>query len=247
MHAKKLENYLTWLEDCDKEKAMRLLYPDDPQDVPRAIKLMRAVTRLGRIDPTVPPYTEPGQIPDVDAYIDFETIGMLGDLFHNLLEPFVNPTLSLSQQVIHLSTFAHLLYLFYRSHQRSFMPNQLYYSSQTLIKNVIFCIAKQQRLDASQPFFLPDVGDDPIELLFAFLCMCGGHNSALNYKQAIDRLRAARDIGGVYSRNPELRHGHRRLNLSRTEHLDHMHRGMWSGDIHTQLQCQSPRMLVKRL
>lgn len=231
MHAKKLENYLTWLEDCDKEKAMRLLYPDDPQDVPRAIKLMRAVTRLGRIDPTVPPYTEPGQIPDVDAYIDFETIGMLGDLFHNLLEPFVNPTLSLSQQVIHLSTFAHLLYSFYRSHRRSFMPNQLYYNSQTLIKNVIFCIAKQQRLDASQPFFLPDVGDDPIELLFAFLCMCGGHNSALNYKQAIDRLRAARDIGGVYSRNPELRHGHRRLNLSRTEHLDHMHRGMWSGDI----------------
>ncbi|KAG9309782.1 hypothetical protein JVU11DRAFT_10156 [Chiua virens] len=71
------------------------------------------------------------------------------------------------------------------------MPNQLYYDSQTLVKNVIFCIAKQQCLDASQPFFLLDVGDDAIKLLFAFLRMCGGHNSALNYKQAIDRLRAA--------------------------------------------------------
>ncbi|KAG6380410.1 hypothetical protein JVT61DRAFT_8533 [Boletus reticuloceps] len=231
MHAKKLEYYLTWLEDCDKEKAMRLLYPDDPQDVPRAIELMCAVTRLGRIDPTMPPYTNPGQIPDVITYIDFKTIRMLGDLFQNLLEPFVNPTLSLSQPVIHLSTFAHLLYSFYHSHRRSFMPNQLYYDSQTLVKNVIFCIAKQQRLDASQPFFLPDIGDDPIELLFAFLCMCGGHNSALYYKQGIDRLRAAQDIGGVYSCNPDLRHGHRRLNLLRTEHLDHMHRGMWSGDI----------------
>jgi len=117
MNAKKLEHYLTWLDDCNNEKAKRLLYPDDPQDVPRAIELMRAVTRLGSIDPTKPPYTPFGQIPDVNAYIDFETIGMLGDLFHNLLEPFVNPSLSLTQQVIHLSTFAHLLFTFYHSHR----------------------------------------------------------------------------------------------------------------------------------
>ncbi|KAG9309942.1 hypothetical protein JVU11DRAFT_9974 [Chiua virens] len=231
MDSTKLERYLTWLDDCDNEKAKRLLYPDDPQDVPRAIELMRAIIKLGRIDPTKPPYTPPCQDPNIEAYIDFETLRMLGDLFHNLLEPFVNPSLSLTQQVVHLSTFAHLLFTFYRGHRRSFMPNQLYYDSQTLVKNVIFCIAKQQRLDASQPFFLLDVGDDAIKLLFAFLRMCGGHNSALNYKQAIDRLRAARDIGGVYSRNPDLRHGHRRLNLSRTEHLDHIHRDMWSGDI----------------
>ena len=231
MDAKKLEHYLTWLDDCDEEKAKRLMYPDDPQDVPHAIELMRTVIRLGRIDPTQPPYTSFGQIPDVDVYIDFETIGMLGDLFHNLLDPFINPSLSLVQQVTHLSTFAHLLFSHYRSHRRSFMPNQLYYDSQTLVKNVIFCIAKQQQLDASESFFLPDVRDDPIELLFTFLRMCGGHNSALNYKQAINRLHAARDIGGVYSRNPDLRHGHQRLNLSRTEHLDHMHHDMWTGNI----------------
>jgi hypothetical protein len=116
MNAKKLEHHLTWLDDCDTEKAKRLLYPDNPQDVPRAIELMRAVTRLGRIDPTKPPYTPFGQIPDVDVYIDFETIGMLGDLFHNLLESFVNPSLSLTQQVTHLSTFTHLLFTFYHSH-----------------------------------------------------------------------------------------------------------------------------------
>ena len=218
MNANKLEHYLTWLDNCNKDKAKRLLYPDVPQDVLQAIELMHAIMRLGRIDPTKPPYTPSDQnlddhTPNVNAYIDFETMAMLGDLFHNLLEPFVNPSLSLTEQVIHLSTFAHLLFTFYRSHQRSFMPNQLYYDSQTLVKNIIFCVAKQQRLDASQPFFLPDVGDDPIELLFAFLHMCGGHNSVLNYKQAIDCLRAARDIGGVYSCNSDLRHGHRHLNL----------------------------------
>lgn len=43
MDAKKLEHYLTWLDDCDEEKAKRLMYPDDPQDVPHAIELMRTV------------------------------------------------------------------------------------------------------------------------------------------------------------------------------------------------------------
>ena len=34
MHTNKLESYLTWLDDCDKDKAKRLLFPNDPQDVP---------------------------------------------------------------------------------------------------------------------------------------------------------------------------------------------------------------------
>ena len=57
MNANKLEHYLAWLDNCDKDKAKRLLYPDDPQDVPQAIELMCAITRLGCIDPTKPPYT----------------------------------------------------------------------------------------------------------------------------------------------------------------------------------------------
>ncbi|KAG9309783.1 hypothetical protein JVU11DRAFT_10157 [Chiua virens] len=107
---------LQWHDDCDNEKAKRLLYPDDPQDVSQAIELMRAIIKLGHIDPTKPPYTPPCQDPNIEAYIDFETLRMLGDLFHNLLEPFVNPSLSLTQQVVHLSTFAHLLFTFYRGH-----------------------------------------------------------------------------------------------------------------------------------
>lgn len=80
----------------------------------------------------------------------------------------------------------------------------LYYDSQTLFKNIIFCISKQQQLGPNTIFALLDVGDDPIELLFAFLRMCGGHNSAINYKQSLDRLGAARDIGRVYACNPDI-------------------------------------------
>ncbi|KAG2757841.1 hypothetical protein P692DRAFT_20867349 [Suillus brevipes Sb2] len=136
-----LERYLTWL-----------LYPDDPQDVPRAVALMNAVISLGNIDPTLPPYTLDGTEPDVDVIADFDAIKILSHILHSLLQPFINITLSLTEQVTFLCRCAHLIYACYRNQRRAFMPNQLYYDVQTLIKNIIFCIAKQQKLDATQPF-----------------------------------------------------------------------------------------------
>ncbi|KIK91425.1 hypothetical protein PAXRUDRAFT_149520, partial [Paxillus rubicundulus Ve08.2h10] len=91
-------------------------------------------------------------------------------------------------------------------------------------------IVKQQKLDSTACFSLLDLGDDPLELEFAFVCMTEGHNNAANYHQVIDRLGAARDIGGVYTRNPDIAHGHHRLNLTRTEAVDHISHDHWLGD-----------------
>ncbi|KAI6008633.1 hypothetical protein PISMIDRAFT_690710 [Pisolithus microcarpus 441] len=222
--------YFTWLDDVDEDQANKLLFPDDPQDVPRAIKLIHTIIRLAEIDPAGPPYTKHGEIPDVDAVIDFEAIKMLAQILHHFLEPFTNTALSLSQQVSYISTCSHLLFCQYRLNRASFLPNQLYYDIMTTMKNLIFCIAKQLWLDSSSKFSFLDVGTDQIEVLFALIRMCGGHNSAINYKQGIDRLRSACDISGVYSRNPDLHCGHRRLKLTRTEHVDHINRDMWQGD-----------------
>ncbi|KIK80925.1 hypothetical protein PAXRUDRAFT_36051 [Paxillus rubicundulus Ve08.2h10] len=197
INAKMLQNYLTWLGDCNKAKALKLIYLDDPQD-------------LGDIELVVPPYASL----NINVIMDFQAITVLAKLLHDLLEPFINASLSLAQQVTHQSTFAHLLFSICCVHCHLFMPNQLYYDSQTLVKNAIFCIAKWQHLDVASTFYLLDVGNNPIKLLFAFLCMCGGHNSAINYKQAIDRLCAARDIGRVFSCHPDLHHGHWHLNLT---------------------------------
>ena len=171
-----------------------------------------------------------GCIPDVNVIADFEALQVLGFTLENLLEPFTNINLSLSEQVIHLSCFAHLLYTLYRDQRRRFMPNQLYYDSQTMVKNAVFSIAKQQKLNPSSSFSLLDVGDDALELTFALLRMSGGHNNAFNYRQTIDRLCAVRDIGDIYSRNPDIRHGHRRLNMNRKESVDHISRATWVGD-----------------
>ncbi|KAG2091941.1 hypothetical protein BD769DRAFT_1679203 [Suillus cothurnatus] len=204
-----LHRYLTWVNNINEKRATALLYPDDPQDVPRAVELMSAIIVLGSIDPTK----------------------ILSHVLDSLLQPFIKISLSLMEQVISLSRFVHLLYACYHNQRHSFIPNQLYYDSQTLFKNIIFCISKQQQLDPNAIFSLLDVGDDPIELLFAFLRMCGGHNSAINYKQSLDRLGAAHDIGGVYARNPDIMRGPRCLNLSHSEALDHISRSTWKGDV----------------
>lgn len=111
------------------------------------------------------------------------------------------------------------------------MSYQLYYDTQTMTKNTIFCLAKQQSFDPYAPFFLGDVGDDPLEILFGCTCMIGGHNLACSYAQALDRLAAAKDIDGVFKCHPELDPGHRRLKLTHHEGVDHINREVWEGDL----------------
>jgi len=164
-----LERYLPLLDNLDQDAAQRLLYPDDPQDVPHAIELLSAIIAIAKFNPALLPFTSLGCIPDVNVVADFKALQVLGFTLENLLEPFTNVRLSLSKQVIHLSCFAHLLYTFYCDQRCRFMPNQLYYDSQMMVKNAIFSIAKQQKLDPSSRFSLLDVGNDALELTFALL------------------------------------------------------------------------------
>ncbi|KAJ6582641.1 hypothetical protein DFH09DRAFT_1076515 [Mycena vulgaris] len=121
----------------------------------------------------------------------------------------------------HVSGLSVLLALF-RVSRTQFMSNQLYGDAQTMVKNAVFSLAKQNALDPTQPFYLFHVGDDPLERLFGKLRMLGGHNSAMNYAQAIDRLGHAADLQGAFMRNPDLDQGERRLNMSRSEGVDHL-------------------------
>jgi hypothetical protein len=111
------------------------------------------------------------------------------------------------------------------------MSYQLYYDMQTMVKNSVFCLTKQQALDPHAPFFLEDVGDDPLEILFRHTCMIGGHNSASSYTQALDHLGAAKDINGVFRHHPELDPGHQHLKLMCQEGVDHINCEVWKGNI----------------
>lgn len=223
-----LARYLVWLPAYEEAAVTKLLYPDDPQDVPRAVELMLAIIEFSHTQLHV---TNDSFSLDIDTRADVASISLLSKLLESILIPFIRVDLSLAQQFEHLSRYSHLAFSFFHAHRRSFMSYQLYYDTQTMVKNAVFSLAKQQSLDPYSPFFLGDVGDDPLEILFGRTRMIGGHNSACSYAQALDRLAAAKDIDGVFKRHPELDPGHRRLKLTRHEGVDHINREIWKGDI----------------
>ncbi|KAG1863130.1 hypothetical protein F4604DRAFT_2030060 [Suillus subluteus] len=219
-----LTRYLSWLPDQDETSILKLLNPDDPQDVPRAIELMQAIITLSKneFDTTT---MSVGECADIVA------IKILGAVLESILLPFIDVTLSLHQQIAHLSRYAHLTFTFFRLHRSAFMPHVLYYDSQTMVKNACFCVAKQQKLDGSQKFWLIQTGDDRLEKLFGITRMRGQHNSAMNYSQALDRIGAAKDIDTVFKKHPDLESGSRRLKITRVEGLNHIRCDLWVGDV----------------
>ncbi|KAG1841139.1 hypothetical protein DFJ58DRAFT_732592 [Suillus subalutaceus] len=224
-----LARYLVWLPAYDETSVIKLLHPDDPQDVPRAIELMQAIVDFSKSQHAL---LNDSFLSNVETHADLMSITLLSHVLESILMPFINTKLSLSEQVHHLSCYSHLAFTIFRIHRHSFMPFQLYYDTQTAVKNVIFNIAKQQVLDRNASFFLGDCGDDRLELMFGQSHMIGGHNSGCTYSQALDRLGAAKDIDGVFKRHPELNPGHQCLSLGKhIEDVDHINRQMWRGDI----------------
>ncbi|KAG1847481.1 hypothetical protein C8R48DRAFT_615602, partial [Suillus tomentosus] len=237
INAMMLSRYLVWLPAYDEASVTKLLHPDDPQDVPRAVELMLAIIEFSK---SQQPIVQDPFSTDVDTRADIISITVLSSVLESIILPFTNVNLSLTEQVQYLSRLAHLTFTLFRSHRRAFLSNQLYYDTHTMLKNVVFCITKQQILDPRASFFLGDTGDDRLEVHFGRTRMIGGHNSACTFSQVVDRLGAAKDIDGVFKRHPDLDPGHRRLSLgTRVEHVDHINRDMWKGDIISG-QCDLP-------
>jgi hypothetical protein len=192
--------YLSWLPDQNEASILKLLNPDDPQDIPRMIELMQAIITLSKnkFDTA---------IMSIGKCADIAAIKVLGAILESILLPFIDIMLSLHQQVTHLSCYAHLTFTFFRLYRSAFMPHVLYYDSQTMAKNACFCIAKQQKLNGSQKFWLIQTGDDCLEKLFGITRMRGQHNSAMNYSQALDCIGTTKNIDTVFKKHPDLESG----------------------------------------
>lgn len=104
---------------------------------------------------------------DIDLRADLTSIKLLSDIIKSILLPFIDVNLSLTKQVQYLSHYAHLSFSVFCSHRHAFMPYQLYYDTHTMVKNIMFCIQKQQVLDPKEKFFIGDSGDDRLELHFS--------------------------------------------------------------------------------
>jgi hypothetical protein len=95
-----------------------LLNPNDQQDVKLAFDLLQEIWSL--------PIPQPDSLPGF--YQGRQSLKTLGDLFRHILVPYICIDLSLSEQLTHLSTAAHLLFALFTEEgaTTNLMPTQLY-------------------------------------------------------------------------------------------------------------------------
>jgi hypothetical protein len=213
----------TYLErmGLSPHKVHTLLEPDDAQNVVAAVELIQA---LKRIDRELKPQ-DPSDKQDIKAICAF------AHLYGSFVEAFTNHTLSLSKQMRLLSTYSHLAMVMYRSDKQRFISSQLYADSQTCVKNMFFCLAKQQLLDPTQKFYLFMHGSNGVERLFAMMRMIGGHKPNVNILELCQNLGRGMDIQRIFMEHPEWYSGHRRLSTARGDKADHLSVLEWEGDV----------------
>lgn len=226
LHPCFLPRHLAWLPDYtnDPDGVKRLLYPDDAQDVPRAVKLMKAIIAIG--DPN---FTRQSNPIEAIAYLD--AIQILSKLLKHLLYPFININLSLHQQIKCLSKFSHINFSLYRANRTSALPAQLFFDSQCMVKNVLFSAVRQQVLDDTEHFYVIQVGEDRLETLFGRTRMLGARDSGMNVSLGCDRLSHACDIDDILRKYPRLDCGNRRLSYGWIDGVDHITPDRWYGDV----------------
>ncbi|KAF9471491.1 hypothetical protein BDN70DRAFT_938909 [Pholiota conissans] len=153
-----------------------LLSPKDMQDVPRAIKLLSLTADLRKLDTSD---FDPSEISTHRA------LSLLGEMLDALLEPFINPESSISQQITSLIKFSHIACALFLKHETDFMPLHLYSDLQCMVRTAIYRLAHSLILDPERKVLLCLLGDDVLEVLFGRTKMIGGHSPNVD----VDELR----------------------------------------------------------
>ncbi|KAH9844334.1 uncharacterized protein C8Q71DRAFT_698404, partial [Rhodofomes roseus] len=220
-------NFLRMLPGHTKASVDILVDPADHQNVPRATKLLQAVVELANMNPTDLSPT---------AMLTYQAICLQASLWQSLLDAFIDPSLSLSQQLTCLAKFAHMAFILYLQHGSTFMSNQLYSDIQALIKAVYVCVARQQLLDDTKPFYLYQIGSDRLEELFAEV-RTQSHDRNCDMAQLAERLAISADIIQIYNRHPDWNRGQRRRSFTGREGVDHVNPRFYEGDMVVKNVC----------
>jgi hypothetical protein len=192
------------LADMASITMVALLEPHDPQNVIKAVELVKALKVLGTALAS-------------DSFGDTvsrRAIAGFADIFGAFVTAFTDSTQSLSEQLVLLSKCAHLCAFYYRKDTTDFMTSQLYFDTMTCIKNAFFTVAKQQVLNENEPLYLFQLGSDGVEKLFAGARMTGGHDSNFSLKELALRLGHGMDIMRVFADHPEWYLAHQRMSTT---------------------------------
>ncbi|KAH9025375.1 hypothetical protein EDB85DRAFT_2075051 [Lactarius pseudohatsudake] len=208
-----------------------LLNPTDQQDVPLCYTFMKEIWTL----PPPAPTDKPGFVAARDALL------ILRSLFRHLVLPFVQVSLSLHEQLVHLSAAAHLAtYLFTAKGARNkAMPSLTFKDLILLVKNAYFCVAKAKVYTPDGNFYLVLNGTDRLESTFGVVRSMVGNDANADILTLGYRLSHAVECLNILSEHPTWEHGPRRLHLRGIEDgngdilskSNHITPASWEGNV----------------
>lgn len=214
------------------ERSGYLLNPKDKQNVKLAYDLLHEVWTL----PLPAATTTPGFQTTRHSLI------MMGSFYRHLLLPYICIDLSLSEQLIHLSSAAHLLMSLFADNKGTtkLMPTQLYLDIMMMIKNVYFCVAKAKVDNPESEFWIILLGTDRLESLFGILRTMIGNDANLDLLQLGLRLANTTEVASILAKYPHWDRAPRRLRLPTLskdgfevhKDVDHIGPSSWRGDVH---------------
>lgn len=184
-----------------------LLRTTDPQDVPRAVTLIREIAKLDRLH-------QASQLTcDLAEGIALAEMAFFGKLFSFFLEPFVDATMSLSRQLSSLATASHLLLFVYRILKGNFISSELYHDIQQSVISVFNTtfLLKRRNDPLTERILLLD-GTDELEKLFGIVRMMS-HNTAVDAESILQRFEAVSMVARILARKSNWYRGHQRLSV----------------------------------
>ena len=216
-----IRSHLIQLPETDVKMVESLVDPVDKQNVPKAVTLIQLINKLQTLDTAS--YT-PSQVEEHRALV------AIGTVFSAFVDPFIHSHMSLADQLTSLSKYAHAAFAFYAKHSTDFMTSPLYVDSQAVVKDVFFCVAKQQILDPTADFHIILCGTDHLENDFC-LARTQTHHRNFDILDLANKLATSSLIDSVLLQNPGLDAGSRRLKTSGVLGADHVNPKSWTGDV----------------
>ncbi|KAJ3525352.1 hypothetical protein NMY22_g10613 [Coprinellus aureogranulatus] len=195
-----------------EERMNMLLNPQDKQNVPIALDLLKELKNAN--------------IPDTTEANRIRHVKLLAEIYSFFITPFTDITLGLAAQVRKLSTYAHLIFALYRRHGRSFMNGALYGDSISIVKTIIILIARYQTKDGEIRFYIILVGTDRVEGIFSHV-RTQDHARNCDIVQFGDKCCIGAEINRIVLNRPELDPGHEKRAIKDSKGEDHINTVSW--------------------
>jgi hypothetical protein len=146
-----------------------LFNPTNRQDVPLCFTLMKEIWSL----PPPAPTDKPSFMAARDA------LRMLSSLFQHLILPFVQVTLSLHEQLAHLSAAVHLATFLFTANDTGSkaMPVLTFKDIIILVKKAFFCVVKAKIRTPDGEFYIVLLGTDRLKSTFSVIRSIVGNDT----------------------------------------------------------------------